>query len=69
MRANDSTILRARIEGCEGATKRFPNFVVVDFYECGDTPALLAGFNRKRIGSQKGELQASPRKSLGTLEK
>lgn len=69
IRANDSTILRPRIEGCEGATKRFPNFVVVDFYECGDTPALLAGFNRKRIGSQKGELQASPRKSLGTLEK
>jgi len=68
-RANDSSVLQPRIEGCQSATMRFPNFVVVDFYECGDTLASLADFNQKWIGKQKQKSQHSRHESASALEK
>ena len=69
MQANASSVLKPRIEGCEKATMRFPNFVVVDFYECGDTPALLADFNLETLGKQKGDLLDHEGRSDTTLKK
>ena len=69
MQANASSVLKPRIEGCEKATMRFPNFVVVDFYECGDTPALLADFNLETLGKQKSDLLDHADRSDATLKK
>ena len=52
-RANAVSVLEPRLEGCEKAMKRFPNFVAVDFYECGDTPKLLYEFNRQQAEKQR----------------
>ena len=54
-KANATTVLKPRLEECEKATKRFPNFVAVDFYECGDTPDLLFKFNRQHAAKQLTE--------------
>lgn len=54
-KANATTVLKSRLEECEKVTKRFPNFVAVDFYECGDTPALLFKFNRQQAGKQQSD--------------
>jgi len=51
-RANASSVLEPRLEGCERAMKRFPNFVAVDFYECGEIPKLLFEFNRQQAEKQ-----------------
>jgi len=69
MQANASSVLKPRIERCEKATKRFPNFVVVDFYECGDTPSLLADFNLERIGKRSGASPDDAEGSNATLKK
>lgn len=53
--ANATDVLKTRLEECEKATKCFPNFVAVDFYECGDTPNLLFEFNRQQAEKQKAE--------------
>ncbi len=52
-RANAASVLEPRLKKCEKAMKRFPNFVAVDFYECGDTPQLLFEFNRQRTKKQR----------------
>lgn len=69
MRANASDVLKPRIEGCEKATMRFPNYVVVDFYECGNTPDLVMQFNVKRMAKSKVEQPNDSSTSAGTLEK
>ena len=54
-KANAEAVLKARLEECEEETKCFPNFVAVDFYECGDTPELLFQFNREQIEKQRAK--------------
>ncbi len=46
--ANAVSVLKPRLDQCKKAMKRFPNFVAVDFYECGDTPRLLFKFNQEQ---------------------
>lgn len=50
--ANAASVLKPRLQACEPATSHVPNFVAVDFYECGDTPRLLFEFNRTRAEEQ-----------------
>ena len=52
-RANAASVLEPRLNKCEQAMKCFPNFVAVDFYECGDTPQLLFKFNRQQAKQQR----------------
>lgn len=54
-KANATSVLKPRLEECEKVMKRFPNFVAVDFYECGDTPNLLFTFNRQQDETQQDE--------------
>ena len=43
--ANATDTLGPRIRGCQENTGRFPNFIVVDFHEIGNTPATVEQFN------------------------
>ena len=53
-KANASDVLLARALRCEHATKRFPKFVTVDFYEGGAARETVVRLNRreaKRLGA------------------
>ncbi len=46
--ANRSDVLLPRMRACLAGTERYPNFIVVDFYEIGDTHKTVQQFNRGR---------------------
>ena len=46
--ANNSDLLHNRIETCHRQTKHLPTFVVVDFFEIGDTVKTVQQFNMKK---------------------
>ena len=46
--ANRSDVLLPRMRSCLAETERYPNFIVVDFYEIGDTHKTVQQFNRGR---------------------
>jgi hypothetical protein len=45
--ANRSDVLLPRLRSCLAEAERYPNFIVVDFYEIGDTPKTVDQFNRR----------------------
>ena len=66
--ANSPAILKPRLEGCQKATMRFPNYVAVDFYESGDTVTLLREFNRHAILARRSGQHRSDSHSDRVLE-
>lgn len=49
--ANRSDVLMPRMRSCLAKTEHYPNFIVVDFYEIGDTPKTIEQFNRRSVES------------------
>jgi hypothetical protein len=49
--ANRSDVLRPRMRSCLAETERYPNFIVVDFYEIGDTRKTVDQFNLRSKAS------------------
>ena len=45
--ANTEAVLWAHIDDCQAASGRFPNQVLVDFYDIGAVSAVVAGLNRE----------------------
>ncbi len=51
-RANQSTVLKPRVDKCQEKTGRLPNFVVLDFYEIGSGREIVNQFNRAQAEKQ-----------------
>ena len=66
--ANSPAILKPRLDGCEKATMRFPNYVAVDFYELGDTASLLREFNRNAMRARNSDTPSNSIHSDSVLQ-
>ena len=51
-RANAASILEPRVLKCQATTRRFPNFIVVDFYEIGAARKIVARLNQSNQPDQ-----------------
>lgn len=52
-RANAASILEPRVLKCQAATRYFPNFIVVDFYEIGAARRIVKRLNESQHPGQR----------------